>query len=525
MSRGRTILRIAVGSVASLAALAVGLIVLARLSFPLPSLDGKIASTVLPPPMQNALRTAVAPVAAGHPDKTGVYPLSRGTEAFAARMLLARQAQSSIDVQYYIWHDDLTGTLLLDALRAAAARGVRVRLLLDDNGIAGLDARLAALNGLPNFEVRLFNPFVLRSPKFANYLFDFFRLNRRMHNKSFTVDNVATVIGGRNVGDEYFGTGSSSIFLDLDVLAVGQVVPDVSSDFDRYWSSAATYPIELIVDEPGDGLSMLDDALSKHVGTAQFAQYRTALEASPLVAGLLDRSLALEWTAVRLVSDDPSKALGNATRDSLMIARLMDLLQRPSRTVDLVSAYFVPGRVGTDQLIAIRKAGVRVRILTNSFNVTDVALVHAGYVKYRRELLEAGIELFELKAREDGRQGREELGAYGSSGASLHAKTFSVDGRHVFVGSFNFDPRSALLNTEMGLMIESPALAGAMSRAFDSELPQSCYRPALSAAGEIGWLESAASGEVKTLTVEPGTSFFSRALVTVVGWLPVEWML
>lgn len=510
---------------AGLLILAIVAVLAARFVFALPPAERRAAASTPEPSAGNPLLAAVSPIAAAHAGKTGVHALLSGTNAFAARMLLARQAQTSIDAQYYIWHDDLTGTALLDTLRQAAERGVKVRLLVDDNGIDALDAELAALDALATMEVRLFNPFMLRAVKPLNYAFDFFRLNHRMHNKSFTVDGIASVIGGRNVGDEYFGTGPNASFLDLDVLAVGAVVPEITSDFDLYWNSAVSYPIARIVEDPGDGLARLAAAVSRFDRTEQAGQYRTAVETSSLVRRLLDGSLRLEWTDVRLVSDDPAKAQRKVRKENLLISQLTRLVGTPAKSVDLVSAYFVPGKLGVRQLVALKASGVRVRIMTNAFEATDVALVHSGYTKYRRELLEAGVELYELKARGADRMGRSELGPIGSSGSSLHAKTFSVDGRHVFIGSFNFDPRSALINTEMGLMIDSETLARGITEMFDSGLPGICYRASLDADGSIVWTDVAEDGSKQTYSVEPGTSILSRAMITVAGWLPVEWML
>lgn len=511
-------------SLLGLVVIATGLIVAARLIFTLPPNGQRTVSTAMAPSLGAPLSAAVTDLSQAHPEQTGVYALINGIDAFAARMLLVGQAKASIDVQYYIWHDDLTGTLLLNALKEAAARGVRVRLLLDDNGVSGLDDELAALDKLENFEVRLFNPFVIRRFKLLNYAFDFFRLNHRMHNKSFTVDNAASVIGGRNVGDEYFGTGPNSTFLDLDVLAIGAVVPQVSADFDRYWASTAAYPVAAIVGDASGGLAALDATYQRVAKTDQFSQYRAALEASALVTRLLDRTLRLEWTDVTLVSDDPDKVLGKARREDLMISRLTSLIGSPTKTLDIVSAYFVPGRIGMRQLTALERSGVKVRIMTNSFEATDVAVVHSGYAKYREELLKSGLEIYELKARGAPGMGRSELGLVGSSGSSLHAKTFSIDGRQVFVGSFNFDPRSALLNTEMGLMIDSEMLARGVTDLFDSGLAGICYRPELEN-GAMTWSDIGEDGKPQVHDVEPGTTVFSRALVTVAGWLPVEWLL
>ncbi|MBO6902982.1 MAG: phospholipase D family protein [Rhizobiaceae bacterium] len=516
-------MRTVVIALAGLSAAAIALVVVARFLFSLPPQTDIPPSQARPASPDSPLANAVSSMAGAEPGKTGVFPLVSGRDAFLARMLLAEQAADTIDAQYYIWHDDLTGIMLLSALRRAAERGVRVRLLVDDNGVSNLDAELSALDALPEMEVRLFNPFVLRQPKLLNYTFDFFRLNHRMHNKSFTVDGTATVIGGRNIGDEYFDTGPDSNFLDLDVLAVGDVVPDVSTDFDLYWASASAYPVASIVAPAHDGLQRLDSALEAHSATDRYESYRSALGASQLIENLRMGTLPLEWTDVRLVSDDPAKAQREARREDLMISRLFDLLGTPAKSLDLVSAYFVPGAQGTSQLTGLQAAGVDVRILTNSYEATDVALVHSGYTKYRKELLRSGAGLFELKAGALPATGREELGPFGSSGASLHAKTFAVDGRHVFIGSFNFDPRSALLNTEMGLMIESPSIAGAIGTMFDTDLANICYRPLL-ADGELQWIEIQAGGEA-THTVEPGTSFMSRAILTVAGWLPLEWLL
>ncbi|RIX71300.1 phospholipase D-like domain-containing protein, partial [Acidovorax cavernicola] len=215
----------------------------------LPPLEGRTTSSALPASAaaQTPLGQALAPQAAAHAGLSGIYALSDPLEAFAARALLMRAAQQTLDVQYYIWHDDTTGALLARELLAAAGRGVRVRLLLDDVGTSGLDAQWSALDQHPQIEVRLFNPMAVRRPKALGYLTDFTRANRRMHNKSLTADNQATVIGGRNIGDEYFGATDGVLFADLDVLAVGAIVPEVSHDFDRYWASDSSYPVAALL--------------------------------------------------------------------------------------------------------------------------------------------------------------------------------------------------------------------------------------------------------------------------------------
>ncbi len=411
----------------------------------LPTLEGRSVSSALQDTNDTALGQAIQPRVQAHAGFSGIHLLADSTDAFAARMLLAHRAERSLDVQYYIWHADLTGTLLFEALHRAAERGVRVRLLLDDNNTSGLDATLAALDSHPNIEVRLFNPFAVRSPRAIGYLTDFFRLNRRMHNKSFTADNQATIVGGRNIGDEYFGAGSGTLFADLDVLAIGPVVGAVSSDFDRYWASGSTYPAQqlLTAAEPG-ALAELTRRAARVEADAEAAAYVEAVRTSPFVERLLQRELELLWAPTRMLSDDPAKGLGNAPPEQLLAAKLEPAIGPIERSLQIVSPYFVPANTGSADLLRLAADGVQIAVLTNSLEATDVAAVHAGYAKRRKTLLEAGIALFELRRAAQGPQaapstaaklgvgsgggsGGGSLKRAGSSASSLHAKTFSVD--------------------------------------------------------------------------------------------------
>ncbi|MBP8091944.1 MAG: phospholipase D family protein, partial [Giesbergeria sp.] len=461
-----------------------------------------------------------------HPQRSGLHTLPDPLEAFAARMLLAHAAERSLDVQYYIWRGDQTGTLLLQALVAAADRGVRVRLLLDDGGTAGLDRELAALAQHPGIEVRLFNPFVLRWPKPIGYVTDFARANRRMHNKSFTADNQATIIGGRNVGDEYFGATDGVLFSDLDVLAIGPVVPDVSKDFDRYWASPSSWPAQAIVPAvtSAELAELRADAIRIEASDAAHA-YTQAVRQTPFIAHLLDQKLALEWSHVQIVSDDPAKGLAKAKRSGLLVDQLHRVLGTPQRSVSLVSPYFVPTASGTEALARLSQSGVAVRVMTNAYEATDVPLVHAGYAKHRKELLQSGVALYEMqRLAPPNKEQRPRLNPLGSSGSSLHAKTFAVDGERAFVGSFNFDPRSALLNTELGFVIDSPMLAGQIEKAFNTEVPQRSYTLKLSQAGDIEW-HTTGTTPPAVLTTEPGSSWWSRAGMVFFSWLPIDWLL
>lgn len=490
----------------------------------LPPLDDRKTSTAFEQTNGTRLGRAIGQRLAAHPGKSGIHPLAESHAAFAARMHLASVADRSLDIQYYIWENDVSGNLLLGALLDAAERGVRVRLLLDDNGIAGLDDTLAALDAHRNIEVRLFNPFVLRQARWLGYLTDFFRLNRRMHNKSFTADNQATIVGGRNVGDAYFGATDGVLFVDLDVLAVGPIVQDVSRDFDRYWASKSAYPADRLLAPAGpDGAEALPGIESPAYRAAASA-YLHAVRDAPLRRQLVEGRVPLEWASTRLVSDDPAKGLGRAAPETRVSEKLRRILGRPLSSIDLVSAYFVPTRAGTDAFTAMAEDGVEVRVLTNSLEATDITPVYAGYAKWRVPLLEAGVGLYELRRRSSGTGQLKAPGTFGSSGASLHAKTFAVDRSRVFVGSFNFDPRSINLNTEMGLVIDSPALAANISAMFDNAVSATAYRLRLSESGGLYWVEHR-NGDPVLHQAAPGTGVWKRATTRVLSWLPIDWLL
>lgn len=473
------------------------------------------------------LGTALAPLIHEHTGLSGIRALSNAHEAFAVRALLTHAAQKSIDVQYYIWRADTTGFMLLQNIYDAAKRGVRIRLLLDDNGIDRLDRELALLNTHPNIEIRLFNPFVLRYPKSLGYLTDFYRLNHRMHNKSFTVDNTATVVGGRNIGDEYFGATDQIQFADLDVLAFGDVVPTVSNDFDKYWASPLSYPIDQIVKlKPNDQLEQLNLQSSIGQNNSYSQSYLEALKNTKLIQEIYEQKLDMEWVKTEMVSDDPTKAQGQASPEQMLTYQLHYAIGQATQQVDLISPYFVPTKTGVKGFETLmQEPGMQVRILTNSYEATDVAAVHAGYIKRRKDLVKAGIQLFELKSLSSGNLEKKGKNPFGSSGSSLHAKTFAVDKARVFIGSFNFDPRSANLNTELGFVIHSPTLANQVSSLFTDQIPDSSYEIKLNKQNKIIWEELTENGATIIHTTEPGTSFFSRTWVQFMSKLPIEWML
>jgi putative cardiolipin synthase len=483
----------------------------------------RLATTALLDTDTTRLGRAVAAEVADHLGQSGILPLHEPHTAFAARVLLAEAAERSLDAQYYIWHDDETGFMLFEALWRAAERGVRVRLLIDDNTTAGQDRTFQALDSHPNIAVRLYNPLRHRRVRALSYLTDFRRANRRMHNKSFTVDTQASVVGGRNIGNEYFGAGPGVAFTDFDVVAVGPVVEDVSATFDRYWNSPTATPVaELLAPARPAILDRLHARFELARTNAVGAEYVQAVRQTTQVQDLIDRRIELEWATTTLVADDPAKTLdADNDREHLLLPRLLEIAGKPLREFDLVSPYFVPKEAGTAAFGDLARAGVRVRILTNSLVATDVTAVHAGYAKRRQALLEAGVELFELKRA--ARPRPEAMG--GSSGASLHAKTFAIDRSKLFVGSFNFDPRSAELNTEMGFVIESPKLAALLSGAFDTDVALDAYEVALDTAGRLRWIETREAGDPITYVTEPGAGLLMRAGVGLLSLLPIEWLL
>ena len=475
------------------------------------------------------LGRAIAPQAAAHTGLTGVFPVPDGREAFAARVLLARAAERSLDLQYYIWHADTSGGLLAIALWEAAERGVRVRMLIDDANTKGEDDMIATLASHPRIEVRLFNPFANRSFRLGDFATDFSRVNHRMHNKSFTADNQVAVVGGRNIGDEYLGAGDVA-FTDLDVLLAGTAVPVVSAEFDAYWNSPSAYPAGAVIGAatPQTVARVLDQA-RRRVDSPEAKGYVDAVSTTPIVREILGGSLAFDWVGARVIHDDPAKVLNPPDRADLRMApRLWEALGHPVEEVDLVSPYFVPTAEGTAALVALADRGVRLRVLTNSLEATDVPPVYAGYAKYREELLRHGVRLFELKrsavattATADPASEKHKTG----SAAALHAKTFAVDRKRIFVGSFNLDPRSARLNTEMGVVLESAPLAARLARAFDDDIPRVAYEVRLDANGErIEWVEQTADGVVTHRTA-PGTSALRRFWVGFLAILPIEWLL
>jgi putative cardiolipin synthase len=440
-----------------------------------PSLHGVQPSYALPPPDGVVPEVAVMRDLEHAPGKSGVRLVEQNALAFAYRAATAVAAVRSIDVQYYIWHDDLTGRLLAAELMKAAERGVRVRVLVDDIDARAKHDLFRVADQHPNVEVRIFNPFYSRSGAAglaAEWLTRADRLNHRMHNKAWIVDSRVAIVGGRNIGDEYFGASEHSNFSDLDVVLVGAVVEDVNRAFDQYWNDGNAVPVSRFDDgeePPPDALPKLLEGARDYPLQASDEPYIAALRDESTRAELLDRqSPPLRVDAVTLLVDDPAKVGADATglEASNVLSGLASVMSSASLELLIVSPYFVPRAEGARRLIATAQGGVRVAVATNSLAATDVAAVHTGYARQRRELLKGGVELYEMKRKAGSEEGRNQISVTGSSGASLHTKALAVDGRIVFVGSYNLDPRSTSLNSEQGIFVESPVITAQLEELF-----------------------------------------------------------
>ncbi|MFH1981013.1 MAG: phospholipase D family protein [Pseudomonadota bacterium] len=472
--------------------------------------------------------TAIAAQAAANVGKSGFLVLSSGVDAFVARAVLAQTADQSIDAQYYLLHDDMTGALFIDQLIKAADRGVRVRLLVDDMDLGGRDLGATLLDSHPNMEVRLFNPFSRNTGRVTQFVSRLGSVTRRMHNKSFTVDNQATILGGRNIGDEYFEANPDLMFGDLDVLAVGPAAKDVSASFDRYWNDSLAYPATLLAGGTPSAKEVAEKtaAFKEKIAEYENSVYIEALKNSDLANQLRKNLLTFSWGTADVVSDSPEKLSTDRNRTEYHLApKLEPYFAGITRELIIFSPYFVPGDEGTAFLTTLVKRGMRVRILTNSLASNDVGMVHAGYDRYRRDLLRGGVELYELNKKLTRAQKAEKKEGHGASKASLHAKSFVFDRQRVFIGSLNLDPRSVVENTEIGVVINSAEIAEGMGQWFDAHIDQVAFRLALTkdARGRenILW-HGEVDGKPQTFDVDPYTGFWKRFGIALMGLLPIE---
>ena len=493
----------------------------------LPTDDARIETHAVVDTDGTHLGQAVVPLVDQHPGLTGVHLIARGADAFAARVVLAEAAERTLDLQYFSWQRDVVGRLLADSVLRAADRGVRVRLLLDDVGTAARDADLLLLDAHPGIEVRLFNPLANREARTLSFIADFARANRRMHNKSFTADNQVAILGGRNIGEEYFEAHAEHDFRDRGLVAIGPVVRQVSAQFDLYWNSDATFRIRALSRErpSAEDVARARADLHAFVEVQRESVYAAAVRGSAIVAELRSRSLSLSWGQATVVYDDPAKINAESTdRATHLAPKLRPALDAVREEAIFVSPYFVPGENGVAVLRGMRERGIRVRVLTNSLASTDVPAVHSGYQRYRRSLLEAGVDLYEVRAtarRADaGAEPRER-----HAKATLHAKTMIFDRQVVFLGSMNLDPRSLLVNTEIGALVEIPDVARLLAEEFDRAVAAGAYRlvlaPGNGAASRLEWVSQDAGTETRH-TSEPLATTWQRCKVWFLSLLPIE---
>lgn len=463
----------------------------------------------------SALARQISEQAASQPSGTsGFFLLASSTEAFIARAELIRAAQRSLDIQYYIVNDGLSTRLLVDELLRAADRGVRVRVLLDDTTSDGKDQQIAVLAAHPQVQIRVFNPLHLgRSTGITRNLGRLFNLSqqhRRMHNKLWMVDGSAAIVGGRNLGDEYFDAKTDLNFTDIDLLCVGPVAAELGNSFDEYWNHELSKPIQQFLRNPPTAVEL--EARRSEL-RAELQQLRTdspkqhkrltRYQQQPQLAGWLQNELI--WAHGEAMWDAPDKILADAesSPEQLLTTRLGPALEAVDEELILVSAYLVPGESGLKYLSDRARAGVDVSLLTNSLEATDVPAVHGGYAPYRLALLRNGVRLFEMRRQPD----EEPSYSYGSSESSLHSKAAILDRKRVFIGSLNFDPRSVLWNTEVGVLVDSPELTAEVRRlTLEGMAPAISYQVKLhpqDGEWDMRW-HAENNGQPAVLTHEPG---------------------
>lgn len=575
------------------------------------------------------LTHSITQLTLANPNRSGYLSIIEGNDAMATRTLLSRQASKSIDVQYYIWHNDEAGQWLLHELWLAAERGVKVRLLLDDfNVTANIDELLWYFDQHPNIVVRIINPMVCRNWRGLNYITDFKRVNRRMHNKSMTYDRQLSIIGGRNIGNEYLSDHNANQFADLDVLLVGNVVDDVVLSFEWFWQSQLSYDVSQLLNKPvgkqmnqptnnqqgnlvidlvtdldtniihnkqgfierldliKDYLDKYDDVQLAHKITKILAQAndstligdktggeldskfrvppqqtdksrhanvkrladdavnQSSVEAPPtlvtpspiealknsiskinLMQRLDKQALAFKWADMQYISDVPQKLDNTAPTDTYIIHMLQKMIKEPKQKLSIISSYFVPTKQGVDMLVKLAERGVDIAILTNSYGATDVAVVHSGYAPWRKQLLKAGVRLYELKPTKAERGNFFKPPSVATT--SLHAKSFATDDEQIFIGSFNFDPRSALLNTELGVVIHAPTMVKDMHQTLtDAAMQDTAYILSLDEQDDIHWRTiDATTGNMVTYDIEPNMGIFDHVFVMVLSWMPIKWLL
>ena len=482
---------------------------------------------------QTSLAQIILPLRAQNPNLTGYHVLYDPLEALAARIHLIDKAEKTLDLQYYIWDNDKIGSLALHSIIKAADRGVKVRLLMDDNNAKKMEGIYLALDQHKNIDVRLYNPYRFRHYRAMDMVLDLKRINRRMHNKSFIADNQIALIGGRNMSNQYYNVSDNYQFSDVDVMLVGAASDEIIHSFDEYWNDDYAFPVKQIVNPSHYSLRFdsLKKQLEEHSQNITVQNYLDLATRSHAFENWLNNSIQFDWVKAEVVSDSPSKIRAKAKKEQHLNFQLINRLEKPQHSVDIISAYFVPEKKGEKMLSELAQNNINVRVLTNSFKANDVALVHAFYGKYRKDLLQNNVQLYEflsapetenLNAHTQEIAEKANVSIKGLSRSSLHAKLMAIDEKQVFIGSFNFGPRSAYLNSEIGVLLDSPNLAKQIHSTMDQNLSKYAYKLVLDANNKINWQIKRHDGSIKTYQKETKMKWWQKAGVKIISWLPVE---
>ncbi|WP_346836580.1 phospholipase D family protein [Microbulbifer sp. SAOS-129_SWC] len=484
-------------------------------------------TSALPPAVNTRLAHGVAAASGTRGgDESGFHLMHDGLSAFVARAVLVEEAEVSLDLQYYIYSDDICGRLLTAKLLQAADRGVRVRLLVDDLGTRLVNPWVSALANHPNMQIRVFNPVEGRSGlrRSLEQALDFGRINHRMHNKLLVADGLVMITGGRNIADGYFSNAEVE-FLDVDTMAIGGVLADAAACFDDYWNHAVSVPVTelLLADDEDYSLEKLRGHLQAHLAAEARSEFHRALEGADLAQELAEAQVHFDWGAAQLLADPPQKATDpqSLAAEDFPAHQLKKALEQCRERVQIANAYLIPRQRGVALFEGLRRRAVQVQILTNGLGTTDEAVVHGAYARYRKPLLRSGVQLWELRPIAD--QRRRLHWFKGESRASLHAKIMVLDRDWAFIGSLNLDSRSVLRNTEIGLLMHCPAINRQLHDLFDEwTAPDCAWQLQLNAERKLRWHGRGEQGESVTVHRDPDSTLWQRLLCRVLGRLPVE---
>ena len=467
----------------------------------------KSYSTSIKKTDDTALGKITADWTAANQGLSGFYPLNQGMDALGVRLRLAERAEKSIDLKYFLMKDDTAGAVMANALLQAANRGVRIRFLIDDIFTTFPDRYFLLLNQHPNIEIRIFNPISRRGISKLNFVLNFKQANRRMHNKSFTVDNSISVVGGRNIADEYFDLNTGAVFVDLDVLILGPIVKDISEPFDEFWNHKLAVPIKHFTSiSKTDTLENIRKEIADELNTIYETVYEKALN-SHLLQDLFTNRLPLFAASATVIADSSSKLTNTIGEGDVLLAEeLGAILRNAEKEVIVITPYYVPGNSGVQLVRDLVDKGVRVVVITNSLASNNHIPVHSAYARYRKAVIRAGAEIYEARSNAvDELLGSED----GPDILTLHTKAFFFDRKQLFIGSMNLDPRSIEINAEMGVLIDSESMVENMVKSAEERLPNLTYQVHENDKGKLEW-----HGRINNQTVietkEPLTSRWRR---------------